>query len=60
MSGKRKALMLCVKEGNKGATGDLRIMKTFFNDFGFEFEILIDRSVQVRLPMAFQLRANIK
>ncbi|XP_033468772.1 caspase-14-like [Epinephelus lanceolatus] len=46
MSGKREALMLCVKEGNDGAVGDLQIMETFFNDFGFVPEIVIDGSVQ--------------
>lgn len=47
MSGKREALMLCVKEKNIGASGDLQIMKKFFKDYGFESEFVIDQSVQV-------------
>ncbi|XP_070697576.1 caspase-14-like [Pempheris klunzingeri] len=46
MTGKREALMLCVMKGNQGGPADLQIMKTFFKDFGFVSEFLIDGSVQ--------------
>lgn len=59
MSGRREALMLCVKKDNVGAQADLQIMEKFFKDFGFESEILIDRSVQVWLSTMSILKTTL-
>ncbi|XP_076016496.1 caspase-14-like [Genypterus blacodes] len=60
MSGRREALMLCVKERHIGASGNLQIMEKFFTDYGFRSEFVIDESAQEmrRKLRAFRDRIN--
>lgn len=45
--GKRRALMLCIKKDHIGADSDLEIMKKLFQDYGFLWEIVINKTAKV-------------
>ncbi|XP_041731078.2 caspase-14-like [Coregonus clupeaformis] len=46
LKGQRRALMLCIKKDHIGADSNLKIMKQLFTDYGFLYEIEIDKTAK--------------